>query len=108
MVGGGPERSDQPSKKRVEKQTRKTPKKYPKIQKNAPKGTPWGGQKAANEPTFSSLFRRGPFRGALGAQGRQKTPTGTKMTPKCQQNDAKMTPKSCKNDPQNNKNERNK
>ena len=78
MVGGGPQRPQEPSQKRFEKQTRKNSEKHNKIRKSLPKGTPWGGQQAANEPTFSSLFRRDPFGGALWGPGSPKHPQGHK------------------------------
>ena len=77
MVGGGPRRFQKPSKKRFEKIARKNiEKNAEKYRKLLPKGTPRGGQEAANEPTFSSLFRRCPFRNALGAPGSPKDPHG--------------------------------
>ena len=49
-------------------------------------GTPRGAQRAVNEPTFSSLFRLGPFRGALGsprvAKRPQQTPNDPPRVPK--------------------------
>ena len=73
--------------------TEKIPKKYQKYRKLLPKGTPRGGQKAVNEPTFSSLFRLGPLRGALGSPRVAKRPP---RTPKYLQNDTKITPEGAK------------
>ena len=73
--------------------TEKIPKKHKKYRKLLPKGTPRGGQKAVNEPTFSSLFRLGPFGGALGSPRVAKRP---QQTPKYFQNDTKMTPEGAK------------
>ena len=73
--------------------TEKIPKKYQKYRKLLPKGTPRGGQKAVNEPTFSSLFRLGPLRGALGSPRVAKR---SQRTPKYLQNDTKITPEGAK------------
>ena len=47
-----------------------------------------GGKEASNEPGLATLLLS---RAVWEAQGRQKTPKDTKMTPKCHQNDTKMT-----------------
>ena len=56
-VGGIPQRPQKPSKKRFEKIYRNNIEKTQKKPKIVKKGTPRGGQKAVNEPTFSSKSR---------------------------------------------------
>ena len=72
--------------------TEKIPKKYQKYRKLLPKGTPRGGQKAVNEPTFSSLSQLGPFRGALESTRVAKSEAkGTNSEAKSAKSDPKVS-----------------
>ena len=57
----------------------------PKVAPGSPKGVPGGGPRT---PFFVVFSPRLPWEVPWGAQGRQSTPKGTKMTPKSLQNDS--------------------
>ena len=58
----------------------------PKVAPGSPKGVPGGGPRT---PFFVVFSTRLPVGFPWGAQGRQMTPKGTKITPKSFQNDPK-------------------